>query len=115
MPGGDGGRGLQPSCSAQISPPAAANHQRFDPARSSTYRSTTTSVATWYGTGSMVGVLAYDTVTVSIQGVQGGQGETWCTPRPSPLSPSDWEHPGAEPDGWAEPVGARLLPRPRAL
>uniref|UniRef100_A0A8B9VQ65 Peptidase A1 domain-containing protein n=1 Tax=Anas zonorhyncha TaxID=75864 RepID=A0A8B9VQ65_9AVES len=44
---------------------ACANHRRFDPARSSTYRGTTTSVATWYGTGSMVGVLGYDTVTVS--------------------------------------------------
>ncbi|XP_071894733.1 pepsin A-like [Anas platyrhynchos] len=43
---------------------ACANHRRFDPARSSTYRGTTTSVATWYGTGSMVGVLGYDTVTV---------------------------------------------------
>uniref|UniRef100_A0A669R8P6 Peptidase A1 domain-containing protein n=1 Tax=Phasianus colchicus TaxID=9054 RepID=A0A669R8P6_PHACC len=54
--------------SVYCSSPACANHQRFDPARSSTYRSTTTSVATWYGTGSMVGVLAYDTVTVgSIQ------------------------------------------------
>uniref|UniRef100_A0A669QWQ1 Peptidase A1 domain-containing protein n=1 Tax=Phasianus colchicus TaxID=9054 RepID=A0A669QWQ1_PHACC len=56
--------------SVYCSSPACANHQRFDPARSSTYRSTTTSVATWYGTGSMVGVLAYDTVTVSIQGNQ---------------------------------------------
>ncbi|KAI6068373.1 Pepsin A-like protein [Aix galericulata] len=46
------------------SPVAAANHRRFDPARSSTYRGTTTSVAAWYGTGSMVGVLGYDTVTV---------------------------------------------------
>uniref|UniRef100_A0A8B9II98 pepsin A n=1 Tax=Anser cygnoides TaxID=8845 RepID=A0A8B9II98_ANSCY len=43
---------------------ACTNHRRFDPARSSTYRGTTTSVATWYGTGSMVGVLGYDTVTV---------------------------------------------------
>uniref|UniRef100_A0A8C9FZV7 Peptidase A1 domain-containing protein n=1 Tax=Pavo cristatus TaxID=9049 RepID=A0A8C9FZV7_PAVCR len=56
--------------SVYCSSPACANHQRFDPARSSTYRSTATSVAAWYGTGSMVGVLAYDTVTVSIQGVQ---------------------------------------------
>ncbi|XP_015718538.1 pepsin A-like [Coturnix japonica] len=47
---------------------ACANHRRFDPARSSTYHSTNTSVAAWYGTGSMVGVLAYDTVMVgSIQ------------------------------------------------
>uniref|UniRef100_A0A8C9FSQ6 Peptidase A1 domain-containing protein n=1 Tax=Pavo cristatus TaxID=9049 RepID=A0A8C9FSQ6_PAVCR len=56
--------------SVYCSSPACANHQRFDPARSSTYRSTATSVAAWYGTGSMVGVLAYDTVTVSIQGNQ---------------------------------------------
>uniref|UniRef100_A0A8C3BTI0 pepsin A n=1 Tax=Cairina moschata TaxID=8855 RepID=A0A8C3BTI0_CAIMO len=41
-----------------------SNHRRFNPARSSTYRGTTTSVAAWYGTGSMVGVLGYDTVTV---------------------------------------------------
>ncbi|NXK53873.1 PEPA protein, partial [Chauna torquata] len=43
---------------------ACTNHRRFDPVRSSTYRGTTTSVATWYGTGSMVGILGYDTVTV---------------------------------------------------
>ncbi|XP_035183467.1 pepsin A-like [Oxyura jamaicensis] len=50
--------------SVYCSSPACANHRRFDPARSSTYRGTTTSVATWYGTGCMVGVLGYDTVTV---------------------------------------------------
>uniref|UniRef100_A0A8B9D0J1 pepsin A n=1 Tax=Anser brachyrhynchus TaxID=132585 RepID=A0A8B9D0J1_9AVES len=49
---------------------ACTNHRRFDPARSSTYRGTTTSVATWYGTGSMVGVLGYDTVTVSVGNIQ---------------------------------------------
>ncbi|XP_065611701.1 pepsin A-like [Cyrtonyx montezumae] len=54
--------------SVYCSSPACATHRRFDPARSSTYHGTTTSVATWYGTGSMVGVLGYDTVTVgSIQ------------------------------------------------
>ncbi|NXL84654.1 PEPA protein, partial [Alectura lathami] len=54
--------------SVYCSSPACANHRRFDPARSSTYRGSTASVATWYGTGSMVGVLGYDTVTVgSIQ------------------------------------------------
>lgn len=64
MPGTPGWVGLS-------SPVAAANHRRFDPARSSTYRGTTTSVATWYGTGSMVGVLGYDTVTVSTRGRAG--------------------------------------------
>uniref|UniRef100_A0A803YIA0 Peptidase A1 domain-containing protein n=1 Tax=Meleagris gallopavo TaxID=9103 RepID=A0A803YIA0_MELGA len=44
------------------------NRQRFNLARSSTYCSTTISMVTRYGTGSMVGVLAYDTITVgSIQ------------------------------------------------
>ncbi|NXD16660.1 PEPA protein, partial [Nothocercus nigrocapillus] len=44
---------------------ACADHQRYNPALSSTYRGTDDSISTWYGTGSMRGYLAYDTVQVS--------------------------------------------------
>ncbi|NXC49255.1 PEPA protein, partial [Penelope pileata] len=50
--------------SVYCSSPACTNHRRFDPTRSSTFHGTTTSVASWYGTGSMVGVLGYDTVMI---------------------------------------------------
>ncbi|XP_025911184.1 pepsin A-like [Apteryx rowi] len=43
---------------------ACADHRRYNPALSSTYRGTTTSVSARYGTGSMMGYLAYDTVRV---------------------------------------------------
>lgn len=43
-----------------------ANHNKFNPNLSSTYRSTSQTVAIQYGTGSMTGLLGYDTVTVSI-------------------------------------------------
>nr|XP_009667238.1 PREDICTED: pepsin A-like [Struthio camelus australis] len=43
---------------------ACADHRRYNPALSFTYRGTTATVSTWYGTGSMTGYLAYDTVQV---------------------------------------------------
>ncbi|NWQ84550.1 PEPA protein, partial [Columbina picui] len=44
---------------------ACSNHQRFNPTKSSTFISTNESLSIYYGTGSMTGVLGYDTVTVS--------------------------------------------------
>ncbi|NXD74531.1 PEPA protein, partial [Eolophus roseicapillus] len=44
---------------------ACSNHKRFNPAESSTFISTNDSVYIAYGTGSMSGVLGYDTVTVA--------------------------------------------------
>ncbi|TFK02299.1 transmembrane protein 181 [Platysternon megacephalum] len=42
----------------------ATNHRRFNPKKSSTYQATSQSVSIQYGTGSMTGFLAYDTVQV---------------------------------------------------
>ncbi|XP_068026183.1 pepsin A-5 [Melanerpes formicivorus] len=44
---------------------ACSNHNRFNPAASSTFVGTNYSVSIAYGTGSMTGVLGYDTVTVA--------------------------------------------------
>ncbi|XP_001372683.1 chymosin-like [Monodelphis domestica] len=44
---------------------ACQNHHRFNPASSTTFRSTQEPLSIQYGTGSMEGVLGYDTVTVS--------------------------------------------------
>ncbi|XP_059572992.1 embryonic pepsinogen-like [Alligator mississippiensis] len=44
---------------------ACQNHRRFDPSKSSTYHGTGTSISIQYGTGSMAGVVGYDTVLVS--------------------------------------------------
>uniref|UniRef100_A0A8B9NQ23 pepsin A n=1 Tax=Accipiter nisus TaxID=211598 RepID=A0A8B9NQ23_9AVES len=44
---------------------ACSNHKRFNPADSSTFVSTNETVSIAYGTGSMTGVLGYDTVTVA--------------------------------------------------
>ncbi|NXV53537.1 PEPA protein, partial [Uria aalge] len=51
--------------SVYCSSPACSNHNRFNPAESSTFISTNESLYIAYGTGSMSGVLGYDTVTVS--------------------------------------------------
>ena len=45
--------------------PLPADHNRFNPEDSSTYEATSESVSITYGTGSMTGVLGYDTVRVS--------------------------------------------------
>ncbi|NXA42461.1 PEPA protein, partial [Eudromia elegans] len=50
--------------SVYCSSAACGDHRRYNPALSSTYRGTAGSVSTWYGTGSMTGYLAYDTVQV---------------------------------------------------
>ncbi|NWJ09266.1 PEPA protein, partial [Crypturellus undulatus] len=50
--------------SVYCSSDACADHHRYNPALSSTYRGTADSISTWYGTGSMKGYLAYDTVQV---------------------------------------------------
>ena len=42
-----------------------ANHNRFNPQDSSTYEATSETLSITYGTGSMTGVLGYDTVEVS--------------------------------------------------
>ncbi|XP_058860697.1 pepsin A-like [Acipenser ruthenus] len=44
---------------------ACSNHNKFNPNLSSTYCSTSQTVAIQYGTGSMTGLLGYDTVTVA--------------------------------------------------
>ncbi|NXT53554.1 PEPA protein, partial [Pluvianellus socialis] len=51
--------------SVYCSSPACRNHKRFNPAESSTFISTNNSLYIAYGTGSMSGVLGYDTVTVA--------------------------------------------------
>ncbi|XP_059180660.1 pepsin A-like [Centropristis striata] len=43
---------------------ACENHNEYDPAMSSTYRQNGQSLTIRYGTGSMTGILGYDTVTV---------------------------------------------------
>ncbi|NXI93102.1 PEPA protein, partial [Psophia crepitans] len=45
--------------------PACSNHNRFNPAESSTFIGTNDSLFINYGTGSMTGVLGHDTVTVA--------------------------------------------------
>ncbi|XP_030096642.1 pepsin A-5 isoform X1 [Serinus canaria] len=47
------------------SSPACRNHNRFNPAESSTFLSTNETLFIAYGTGSMTGVLGYDTVNVA--------------------------------------------------
>ncbi|KAM7019322.1 pepsin A-5 [Passerculus sandwichensis] len=47
------------------SSPACRNHNRFNPAESSTFLSTNDTLFIAYGTGSMTGVLGYDTVDVA--------------------------------------------------
>ncbi|XP_009878420.1 PREDICTED: pepsin A-like [Charadrius vociferus] len=51
--------------SVYCSSPACTNHNRFNPADSSTFISTNETLYIAYGTGSMSGVLGYDTVTVA--------------------------------------------------
>ncbi|NXN85791.1 PEPA protein, partial [Bombycilla garrulus] len=50
--------------SVYCSSPACRNHHRFNPAESSTFLSTNDTLFIAYGTGSMTGVLGYDTVNV---------------------------------------------------
>lgn len=42
-----------------------ANHNRFNPQQSSTYQGTSQTLSVAYGTGSMTGILGYDTVQVN--------------------------------------------------
>ncbi|XP_065695057.1 pepsin A-like [Patagioenas fasciata] len=44
---------------------ACSNHKRFNPTKSFTFVSTNKSISIYYGTGSMTGILGYDTVTVA--------------------------------------------------
>ncbi|XP_045710684.1 pepsin A [Phyllostomus hastatus] len=50
--------------SVYCSSPACSNHNRFNPQQSSTYQATSQTVSVAYGTGSMTGILGYDTVQV---------------------------------------------------
>ncbi|XP_003798803.1 pepsin A [Otolemur garnettii] len=50
--------------SVYCSSPACSNHNRFNPQSSSTYQATSQTVSIAYGTGSMTGILGYDTVQV---------------------------------------------------
>ncbi|XP_015278538.1 PREDICTED: pepsin A-like [Gekko japonicus] len=50
--------------SVYCSSSACSNHNRFNPQQSSTYQATSESLSVTYGTGSMTGFLAYDTVQV---------------------------------------------------
>lgn len=43
----------------------AGNHNRFDPSKSFTFQNLSKPLFVQYGTGSVEGFLAYDTVTVS--------------------------------------------------
>ncbi|XP_014648361.1 PREDICTED: pepsin II-1-like isoform X1 [Ceratotherium simum simum] len=43
---------------------ACYDHKRFDPEKSSTYEATSETISITYGTGSMTGILGYDTVKV---------------------------------------------------
>ncbi|XP_058383375.1 pepsin II-2/3-like [Diceros bicornis minor] len=43
---------------------ACYDHKRFDPEKSSTYKATSETISITYGTGSMTGILGYDTVKV---------------------------------------------------
>ena len=52
-----------------------ADHNRFNPEDSSTYEATSESISITYGTGSMTGVLRYNTVRVST---------CWLTTSPCP-------------------------------
>lgn len=102
-------QGVGTSCD-RPSPVPAENHKRFNPSESSTFVSTNESVSIAYGTGSMTGILGYDTVTVR-QRPAGrpslGTGDTGtpCAPtQPVPFSLSlrpGLEHPGCQPDLWA--------------
>uniref|UniRef100_A0A8C3HYH9 Peptidase A1 domain-containing protein n=1 Tax=Chrysemys picta bellii TaxID=8478 RepID=A0A8C3HYH9_CHRPI len=49
---------------ALLSNKLKANHRRFNPKKSSTYQATSQSISIQYGTGSMTGFLAYDTVQI---------------------------------------------------
>ncbi|XP_072722066.1 pepsin A-like [Ciconia boyciana] len=51
--------------SVYCSSPACSNHNRFNPADSSTFIGTNDTLEITYGTGSMTGVLGYDIVTVA--------------------------------------------------
>ncbi|XP_060089280.1 embryonic pepsinogen-like [Heteronotia binoei] len=51
--------------SVDCSSSACRNHQRFNPSQSSTFQSTQQTISIEYGTGSMEGILGYDTVMVS--------------------------------------------------
>ncbi|NP_001254696.1 pepsin A precursor [Callithrix jacchus] len=50
--------------SIYCSSPACTNHNRFNPQESSTYQATSQTLSIAYGTGSMTGILGYDTVQV---------------------------------------------------
>ncbi|KAI5278042.1 pepsin A-like [Manis pentadactyla] len=50
--------------SVYCSSPACSNHNLFNPQQSSTYQATSQTVSITYGTGSMTGILGYDTVQV---------------------------------------------------
>ncbi|KAL7884966.1 hypothetical protein AOLI_G00077360 [Acnodon oligacanthus] len=65
-------------CSSQ----ACLNHDRFNPQNSNTFQSTNEALSIAYGTGSMTGILGYDTVTVGGLAVQNqifGLSETEAT------------------------------------
>uniref|UniRef100_A0A8C4W3A9 pepsin A n=1 Tax=Gopherus evgoodei TaxID=1825980 RepID=A0A8C4W3A9_9SAUR len=51
--------------SVYCSSAACTNHNRFNPSDSSTYEATSQSLSIQYGTGSMTGILGYDTVQVN--------------------------------------------------
>uniref|UniRef100_A0A8C3FVI4 pepsin A n=1 Tax=Chrysemys picta bellii TaxID=8478 RepID=A0A8C3FVI4_CHRPI len=50
--------------SVYCSSEACTNHNKFNPSDSSTYQATSQNLSIQYGTGSMTGILAYDTVQV---------------------------------------------------
>lgn len=65
-----------------------ANHNLFNPEDSSTFEATSDTVSIAYGTGSMTGILGYDTVEVSTCRLV----TSFC-PALGPASKDLWGHP----------------------
>lgn len=55
----------------------AANHNLFNPQQSSTYQATSQTVSITYGTGSMTGILGYDTVQVGTSRLTTHAAQPW--------------------------------------
>lgn len=86
-----------------ILPTPTGNHNRFNPGESSTFLSTNDTLFIAYGTGSMTGVLGYDTVNVRLGApALSSHGIPWDRAQSTPVSflPGCW-HQRPQPDFWA--------------
>lgn len=81
----------------------AGNHNRFNPAESSTFLSTNDTLFIAYGTGSMTGILGYDTVNVRPGApAPSSHGIPWDYAQPTPVSSlPGCRHQRPQPDFWA--------------